>query len=77
MTQVAAPATEQTPIPPHSVAWHSLPAEQVTNLFEVNERSGWTPPKFKPGLTALVSIACQKQYGDPRGCDSCCNFTAF
>lgn len=33
-------ATEQTPIPPHSVVWHSLPAEQVKNLLEVNEHVG-------------------------------------
>ena len=40
MKQVVDASTGQTPIPPHSVAWHSLPAEQVTNLLEVNEHVG-------------------------------------
>lgn len=33
-------AAGQTPIPPHYVPWHSLPAGQVTNLLEVNEHVG-------------------------------------
>lgn len=40
MKQVVDAVAEQTPIPPHSVAWHSLPAEQVKNLLEVNEHVG-------------------------------------
>jgi magnesium-transporting ATPase (P-type) len=40
MKQVVNAAAEQAPIPPHSVVWHSLPAEQVTNLLEVNEHVG-------------------------------------
>lgn len=40
MKQVVDVAHEQTPIFSHSVAWHSLPAEQVTNLLEVNEHVG-------------------------------------
>jgi len=40
MKQVDDAADEQTPIPPHSEAWHSLPADQVTNLLEVNEHVG-------------------------------------
>lgn len=40
MTQVVDAAAEQTPISPHSVAWHSLPAKEVTNLLEVNEHVG-------------------------------------
>lgn len=31
---------EPIPIPSHSMAWHTLPAEQVTNLLEVNEHVG-------------------------------------
>lgn len=33
-------AKEPIPIPSHSMAWHTLPAEQVTNLLEVNEHVG-------------------------------------
>ncbi len=33
-------ATQQAPIVAHSMAWHSLPAEQVANLLEVNEHDG-------------------------------------
>lgn len=40
MKQVVETATKKTPIPPHSVAWHSLPAEQVVNLLEVDEHVG-------------------------------------
>ncbi len=40
MTQVVDAAAEQTPISPYSVAWHSLPAKEVTNLLEVNEHVG-------------------------------------
>ncbi|MCK8688384.1 cation-transporting P-type ATPase, partial [Pseudomonas umsongensis] len=33
-------AAELTLVPTHSVAWHTLPAEQVMNLLEVNEHVG-------------------------------------
>ena len=33
-------AKEPIPIPSHSMAWHTLPAEQVTNRLEVNEHVG-------------------------------------
>ncbi|WP_404702326.1 cation-transporting P-type ATPase [Pseudomonas sp. 3HC3] len=39
-TPVVDAVVEQTPIPAHSVAWHTLPAEQVTNLLEVNAHVG-------------------------------------
>ncbi|WP_454876158.1 cation-transporting P-type ATPase [Pseudomonas farris] len=40
MKQVVDAAAEQTPIPTQSMAWHTLPAEQVTNLLKVNEHVG-------------------------------------
>ncbi|URM26852.1 cation-transporting P-type ATPase [Pseudomonas frederiksbergensis] len=40
MKQVVDAAAEQTSIPTQSMAWHTLPAEQVTNLLKVNEHVG-------------------------------------
>ena len=40
MKPVVYAATEQTPTLTNSAAWHALPAEQVTNLLQVNEHVG-------------------------------------
>lgn len=41
--QVVDAADKQTPAPAHTNAWHTLPADQVTNLLGVNEHVGLEP----------------------------------